>query len=85
MVTLCFILSSFTNFGGNSGQRVRKKAAKYNMNQTLIRGYPISCDQQLYRMLCWLVGWLVHINYPDFGDHSFHPRRLKFGMNLKCV
>ncbi len=31
------------------------------------------------------VGRSVHKNSPHFGSHSFHPRRLKFGMEIKCV
>ncbi len=44
-----------------------------------------SCSQQLQRSLGWLVGWLVHKNSPLFGGHSFHPRRLKFGIEIVCV
>ncbi len=38
-----------------------------------------SCDQQLS------LSRLVHKNSPVFGSHSFRPRRLKFGMEIKFV
>ncbi len=45
-----------------------------------------SCDQQLYRSLCQSAGWSVSPqNSPLFGDHSFRPGKLKFGMEVKCV
>ncbi len=31
------------------------------------------------------VGLLVHKNSSHFGSHSFHARRLKFVMEVKCV
>ncbi len=33
----------------------------------------------------WPAGLSVHKNSPLFGGHSFHPRRLKFGMEVKWV
>ncbi len=41
----------------------------------------LSCDQQLYRSLCWS----VRKNSPLPVDHSFHPRRMKSGIKVKCV
>ncbi len=40
-----------------------------------------SCVQRLYRSLCWS----VHRNSPLSHGHSFHDRRLKFVIKVKCV
>lgn len=43
-----------------------------------------SCHQQLYYLLCRLVGRSTKIS-PFFGSHRFFPRRLKFGMEVAAI
>ncbi len=46
-----------------------------------------SCDQQLHRSLCQSAGWLVSLQkFFILWRPQFHPRRLKFGMEVSvCV